>query len=277
MSRYFNTSGPNIPEEHYTLMREGLIKKGMELVKNRRYFTIWAPRQTGKSTFFRLLAKSLNSAGYHPVYFSVEGFDDYGIKRVLKEFTLCLYEQSNIKVDLSNFEDFTLFFRERKDGRMVLIVDEIEGLNPDLFNQFLHTIRNLYHSRDEHCLKSVILVGVSNIIGIVQDNASPFNIADNLPVDYFTREEVFELLGQHEAETGQLFEEKVKDKIYSITAGQPGLVNGFAWKLVEDNGDKELIIKSVLTLWDIPRMIVLIFCRSTRKKIVRIFFHRGGS
>jgi len=64
-------------------------------------------------------------------------------------------------------------------------------------------------------------VGVSNIVGIIQDNASPFNIADNLNVPYFTKDEVFELLGQHETETGQLFEDKVKDKIYQITAGQP--------------------------------------------------------
>ena len=29
----------------------------MELVKEERYFTIWAPRQTGKSTYFRQLAE----------------------------------------------------------------------------------------------------------------------------------------------------------------------------------------------------------------------------
>ncbi len=60
---------------------------------------------------------------------------------------------------------------------------------------------------------------------VVSDNASPFNIADNLNVPYFTDEEVYELLGQHETEIGQLFEDKVKQKISNITANQPGLVN----------------------------------------------------
>ncbi len=78
-------------------------------------------------------------------------------------------------------------------------------------------------------------------MGIIQDNASPFNIADNLNVPYFTRDEVFELLHQHESETGQLFEDKVKDKIYQITAGQPGLVNGFAKVLVDRNPDKKIL------------------------------------
>ena len=54
---YFNTSGPNKPGKHYTLKREYLIKKGIQLVKDERYFTIWAPRQSGKSTYFRMLAE----------------------------------------------------------------------------------------------------------------------------------------------------------------------------------------------------------------------------
>jgi len=36
----FNTSGPNIPEDHYTIVRTDLIKKGIELVERKRYFTI---------------------------------------------------------------------------------------------------------------------------------------------------------------------------------------------------------------------------------------------
>ncbi len=60
-------------------------------------------------------------------------------------------------------------------------------------------------------------------------------------VPYFTRDEVFELLHQHESETGQLFEDKVKEKIWQITAGQPGLVNGFAKVLVDRNPDKKIL------------------------------------
>ncbi len=121
----------------------------------------------------------------------------------------------------------------------MLIIDEVEGINKEYFGNFLHSIRNAYHSRENHCLKSIILVGVSNIVGVVSDNASPFNIADNLNVPYFTDEEVWELLRQHE--TGQLFEDKVKRKISEITANQPGLVNGFAKMLVENNPDKKQI------------------------------------
>ena len=239
--RYFNTSGPNIPKKHYTIQRTNLIKKGVDLVKDERYFTIWAPRQTGKSTYFRQLAKELEKRGYEVVYFSVEGFNDYSAADTFDTFCRELKKQQNIEWNIKTFKDFEDKISNCSDKKIVIIIDEIEGLNPQIFGQFLHTIRNLYHTRNTHCLKSVILVGVSNIVGIISDNASPFNIADNLDVPYFTVEEVHELLHQHETETGQLFDKKVKQKITEITANQPGLVNGFAKKLVDDHPDKPKI------------------------------------
>lgn len=239
--RKFNTSGPNIKEEHYTIERTDLIVKGIELVETQRYFTIWAPRQTGKSTYFRQLAEELTKLNYAPVYFSVEGFNDFSASDTFDTFCRELNEQQKIDWHIETFKDFEKQITTSKDNKMVIIIDEIESLNPEIFGQFLHTIRNLYHTRHTHCLKSVILVGVSNIVGVVNDNASPFNIADNLNVPYFTDDEVFTLLGQHETETGQLFEKRVKNKICSITANQPGLVNGFAKRLVEENPDKEKI------------------------------------
>jgi hypothetical protein len=239
--RYFNTSGPNILSKHYTLPRLDIIKQGVKKVHDERYFTIWAPRQTGKSTFFRLLAESLEAEGYKAAYINFENYKE----ATLSTFTATLIEELKIYWD-KDFGGLVLTeifqaIRHIKDERLVLIIDEVEGINPDYFGQFLHTIRNAYHSRTEHSLKSVILVGVSNIVGVVQDNASPFNVTDNLNVPYFTNEETLELLGQHETSTGQLFDPSVIAKISDITANQPGLVNGFAAKLVENNPDKMLI------------------------------------
>ena len=82
---------------------------------------------------------------------------------------------------------------------------------------------------------------MTNIVGVIQDNARPFNITDNQNVPYFTDEESAELLGQHEAETGQLFDPSVKMKISEITANQPGLVNAFAQLLIERHPKKAVI------------------------------------
>ncbi len=238
----FNTSGPNIPQKHYTIRRTNLINKGIELVKDDRYFTIWAPRQTGKSTYFRQLAKELDKQNYKVIHLNVENYLDATKEIFLNILKEHFKEQADIIInETKTFTEFEKEIRSIKEHKCILIIDEIEGLNPDFFGQFLHTIRNLHHSREKNCLKSVILVGVSNIVGVVNDNASPFNITDNLNVPYFTEKEVFELIGQHEKETKQLFEKKVKEKICQITANQPGLVNGFAKKLVENNPNKAVI------------------------------------
>ncbi len=240
MERYFNTSGPNIPSQHYTLPRTELIKAGIKKVENERYFTIWAPRQTGKSTYFRLLAEALKAMDYIVVHVNVEGKIDS------TEAFLCDYlcedvlTQINVNLQSDNISDF---FRKitHLDKKAVFIIDEIEQVNPEIFNKFLHTIRAYYHHRSTHNLKSVILVGVSNITGIVQDNASPFNITDNFDIPYFTEEEVAELYEQHETESGQLFNTDVKKQVSHITAGQPGLVNGFALRLTEQNQQKTVL------------------------------------
>ena len=239
--RYFNTSGPNIVKEHYTLMRPKLIAEGLDKVQKSRYFTIWAPRQTGKSTYFRLLAERLEEEGYKVAHVNFENFKNATIDSFLYEFHLNLKEFWGL--DFKELDLQTTFSKitEVKNPNLVLIIDEVEGINAEFFGSVLHSIRNIYHSRTRHALKSVILVGVSNIVGVVQDNASPFNIADNLNIPYFTNEETLELLGQHESETGQLFDPSVKTKISEITANQPGLVNGFARQLVDNNPDKPII------------------------------------
>jgi len=239
--REFNTSGPNIPEQHYTIERTELISKGLKLIEKERYFTIWAPRQTGKSTYFRQLSNKLIKEGYCVSHINFENYKNAPLDTFLDRFVGEINKYWNTNYQKTNISKTFYEIEQITDKKNVLIIDEVEGINQEYFGDFLHSIRNAYHSRQNHCLKSVILVGVSNIVGVVSDNASPFNVADNLNVPYFTDKEVFELLGQHETETGQLFEEKVKQKICQITANQPGLVNGFAKKLVEDYPDNNII------------------------------------
>ncbi len=234
----FNTSGPNIPKRHYTIVRQNIIDKGIKLVKDERYFTIWAPRQTGKSTYFRLLAKELEKDGYKVAHINFENYKETPVSSFLIKFRgeLNLFWKTNFKTE--NIAEIFYQIENLYDKKYILVIDEVEGINKKYLGTFLHAIRSVYHSRERHSLKSVILVGVANITGIIKDNASPFNIADQLNMPYFTNEETFELFTQHETETGQIFDKEVKQKISEITANQPGLVNGFAQRIVDANPDK---------------------------------------
>jgi len=217
------------------------VEKGIDLVKNEKYFTIWAPRQTGKSTYFLLLRAALEKQGYKVAHVNFENYMNAPLSSFLERFVGEINKFWGTDFEETDISKILYAIEKINNQKFVLIVDEVEGINKTYFNDFLHTIRNAYHSRTNHALKSVILVGVSNITGIIEDNASPFNISDNLNIPFFTNEETYELLAQHETETGQLFDQKVKDKIIEITANQPGLVNGFARKLVEDYPGKKTI------------------------------------
>ena len=84
--RTFNTSGPNFPKQHYTIKRTEYIARGIDFVENSRYFTIWAPRQTGKSTYFLQLAEKLNEFGYKTAISSVEDFRSAKLSTIVRYF-----------------------------------------------------------------------------------------------------------------------------------------------------------------------------------------------
>ena len=256
--REFNTSGPNYPEYHYTIFRKDLVEAGKQLVYRKKYFTVWAPRQTGKSTWFRQLRTVLEKEDYQVAHINFENYKNAPLWSFLNRLVYYLNDFWGINFEKNTIDDIFFLIEKISDKKLVLIIDEVEGINKEYFGDFLHAIRNAYHSRDKHSLHSVILVGVSNITGIVQDNASPFNIADNLAIPYFTNEETLSLLKQHEEETGQVFSPRVIQKISEITANQPGLVNGFANQLVTRHPNKKVIeYKDYLKVeqWYLTRVI----------------------
>ena len=238
--REFNTSGPCDPKEHYTLVREPLLKIGKDKVRKGRYFTIWAPRQTGKTTYFQLLHGRLRRRkGYLPIWMTFEGWRGATAGEFFELFREAIVEKTRTHElppwrPLTRETQLKRFFDRREEGvRIVLFVDEVEGCPEDLVEPLMHTFRQLYHERAEHSLHSLVLVGVSNLSGLLMSHSSPFNIAEELSIPYFSEKEVAELIGQYVEETGHSFEGEVIEKIHADTIGQPGLVCGIAEDLVE--------------------------------------------
>ena len=57
--RSFCTTGRVRPEQHYIVPRTEEITDFISRVKNGKYIVLFAPRQTGKTTFFRLALEAL--------------------------------------------------------------------------------------------------------------------------------------------------------------------------------------------------------------------------
>jgi len=269
--RTFCTEGPINTESNYYVPRTELINEGLKKVDEWRYFTIFAPRQSGKTTYFQLLIKAINNLreSFLPIWIS---FEDYA-EQTEREFLTSFSNDINNALEAIDFDYHfkrpdrielikeslkSLFDCSKKE--IILIVDEIEGLqNKTLFSSFMHMLRKTYHLRQRYRIRSVILTGVSNITGIIQETASPFNISDQINVPYFTQGQVFDLLSQHEEETGQVFETNVKEGIYENTKGQPGLVGALARDLVEKKcpaGEKITRDKFYKTIDDFTRIYI---------------------
>ena len=238
--REFNTSGPCDPALHYTVMREALIIEGKEKVRKGRYFTLFAPRQTGKTTAFQLLLEALKEEGFTPIWITFENLKTATKDRFYRELNNQLHQElaeHNIQLEhtIQDQVDMIELFQniKRKAESIVLVNDEFEGIPDSVLSEMMHSFRQMYHRKKYHALHSLIMVGVSTIAELVVSSASPFNVADELKVLYFTFEEVNLLIGQYVAETGQAFEQRVIKAIYENTKGQPGLVCALAVHLVK--------------------------------------------
>ncbi len=235
--RIFNTSGPCNPEQHYTVMREALMDQGESLVDRGRFFTIFAPRQSGKTTYFQLLFRRLS---YTPVRISLEGMRTLGrakfyetlgrrLQRGLIEQGIAADFTFADQVDLQNSLEISYWI----DHRLVLVIDEFEEAPAEVLSELLHVFRDIYQYKQHYALQSLVLVGVSTLAELIVSSASPFNVVDQLQIPYFTATEVEKLIGEYVAESGQPIEGAVIKAIVDNTQGQPGLVNALCQHLTD--------------------------------------------
>ena len=240
--REFNTSGPCDARLHYTVPRTEVVALGLERIEKGRYFTIFAPRQAGKTTCFQMMLEALKDRPqYVGTWISTEDLRSAPPEvfwrklslRLGREFEIVLPDFAPPEIAGAwDLEEFAVSLKRQTGLRWVLIIDEFEGVPPDLIGELMHHFRQLYHKRDTHALHSLVAVGVRNITEANLDHASPFNIADEIQIPYFTRTEVEELVQQYVEETGQEFSPEVIHQVHANTAGQPGLTCALCLDLV---------------------------------------------
>ena len=256
----FETRGPVYPERNYVVRRTTELKDFIKRVKQGRYIVIFAPRQTGKTTFFRWALDALAAEGitYFPIQLDFEEYKNITpatfyaelheniceeIERVFQKRGQPLSEalsqflgSTEIIDHLSMRRFFRQLARLLEHQRFVVIIDEFDGIPKSVVSDFLHSLRRIYLSEvDARCPFSLGIVGVKSITQLNYDRSiSPFNIQDEFALPNFTREQVQELLGQYTDAVGQPFAPEVIKALHKQTAGQPFLVNRFAQILTEE-------------------------------------------
>ncbi len=255
--RFFNTEGPIRPDDHYHIPPLDRVDPDelLGLVRDKRYFVLHAPRQTGKTSALLALRDLLNAGDdYRCVYANVEAGQAMredvaeGMRAVLSELAL----EASLTLGDETLEGIWPGVLERAgpgqalrqallrwcmaDPKpLVLLIDEIDALVGDTLLSVLRQLRAGYPGRPARFPQSVVLCGVRDVrdyrIHSAAENAlvlggSAFNVkSKSLRLGDFSEAETRALPAQHTAETGQAFTEGALDLIRTRSAGQPWLVN----------------------------------------------------
>ena len=243
--RSFETRGPVYPEDNYVVARTDELSDFINRLEKGRYVVLFAPRQTGKTTFFHRALETLAADAYFPIQIDFQSSNNLepaefyqGVYEDIREAIEAVFQRGGISSSaaLTEFLENTRItnhlsmrrffgqlsnFLERHSNRqkVVLVIDEFDGIPRAVVSDFLYSLRHIYLSGRDRCLHSVGIVGVRSITQLNYDcSISPFNIQDEFKLPNFTLEQVRELFSQYTDEVGQPFVPAVIESIHKQTA-----------------------------------------------------------
>ncbi len=201
--RAFSTYGPVNPQDHYVVSRTEELADFIKRVKLGRYIVIFAPRQTGKTTFFQWALDALaadTGETYFPIEVNFEIYEDYTASDFYPSLYQSIYEEIKCVFEkrghvpsetLSQFLDNTKltdhvemlrFFQQfgafLENERLVFIIDEFDGIPSDALRGFLRSLRNIYVHRSMR--KSPYSVGIVGVKNVTQLNLDRLYNIENL-------------------------------------------------------------------------------------------------
>jgi hypothetical protein len=258
MQKWFNTAGPCQADIHYMLPSTGRLPELVNLISQRNYFVLHAPRQVGKTTAMISLAKELTASGqYTSVMLSLEvgavfSHDpDAAENAILDEWQDAirfylpaeLQPSDEIKGESGRqIGAFLAAWSQESSRPLAVFLDEIDALSDETLVSVLRQIRSGFPRRPQGFPQSVALVGMRDVRdykyasgGSARLNtSSPFNIkVRSFTLSNFTLDDVRNLYQQHTDATGQVFTPEAVDLAFHLTQGQPWLVNAIAKEIVE--------------------------------------------
>lgn len=271
--RFFNTAGPVDCKDHYCLPPLGRfdLDEIVLLIKQKKYFVLHAPRQTGKTTCLLALMDYLNATGsYRCLYFNVESAQAaredvrQGMRAILNEMAssaVYFLDDDFLKSrwprvldesgEYAALGELLSLWAKENPLPLVILIDEIDSLLGDTLISVLRQVRAGYPKRPGFFPQSIILCGVRDVRDYRMHSASEkaiitggsaFNIkAKSLRLGDFNKDEIEVLYKQHTEETGQEFEPKAFELVWELTDGQPWLVNALGYETcfeIKDGRDR---------------------------------------
>jgi hypothetical protein len=248
MKKFFNTAGACVPSDHYTVSMTHNFENLQQLIENKRYFILHAPRQTGKTTLMLQLMEHINKEDeYIALYVNVEVAQAWRNnvvevnKTIINEFRTQteIYLPKQYQPSAACFEninhEFAAFLMRwclELPKPLVIFMDEVDALIGDGLISVLRQLRSGYTKRPRAFPHALCVIGLRDI----RVGGSAFNIKEkSIRLEDFTYEQVKELYAQHTEATGQNFTIHALQRVFELTQGQPWLVNALARELCFDD------------------------------------------
>lgn len=245
--RRFSSYGPVDPAEHFAVERRGLVEQCVDQLvgnpqKSGHYFTIWGPRQTGKTWIMQRAVEEIRAK--HGDRFEVGALSMQGVAIEEGQPPEAFFPYIPQRFELGfgrkapeprRWADWTALFARGGyfDRPAIVCIDEFDSLPRSLIDRLVSLFRDMYLNRAGHRLHGLALVGVRAVLGVESLRGSPFNVQRTMRVPNLTREEVTDLCAQYEAESKQPVSPEVVTSVFESTRGQPGLVSWFGELLTE--------------------------------------------
>jgi hypothetical protein len=272
--RFFNTTGPCNPNDHYMLPPEERLV-GAQLhryIRDKLYWVLHAPRQTGKTTFLQSWMRKIN-AGDEALacYVSVErcqGLSD--VERAMPAICESIYKHANeygLPVPSTTTNDPASMLNNTlvhwaeitAPKPLIILFDEVDVLTGDSLMSFLRQLRDGFMGREVRKFPvSIALVGMRDLKdyimaakgGIPPNPGSPFNIkSDSAFIGNFLREDVSRLFAQRTVETGQTITPEALEYVWEQSRGQPWIVNSLfqraTMRILDEESRKTVTIEHI--------------------------------
>jgi len=248
--RFFNTTGPCNPWDHYMLPpADRLVGAQLDrYIEDKLYWVLHAPRQTGKTTFLQSWMREIISSNeVTACYTSLEacqGITGRAEAMITMHKAICESARAlNLPIpDLPlNNPELLLYETMRKWAELiapkplVVLFDETDVLEGEALISFLRQLRNGFTNRAVGKFPvSIALVGMRDLKdyitkakdGIAPNPGSPFNIkADSVLLSNFSQPDIENLFAQRTEETGQAINRDALEYVFEQSGGQPWIVN----------------------------------------------------
>jgi len=253
--RFFNTTGPCNPWDHYMLPPEERLV-GAQLhryIRDKLYWVLHAPWQTGKTTFLQSWMRQINSgdevvACYasletcQGIYERAEAMRTmhYAICESARASGLLIPELPVDNPELLLYQTMQRWSSLIAPKPLIVLFDEVDVLEGESLISFLRQLRSGFAVRDVGKFPvSVALVGMRDLKdyitaaksdqrsgGVAPNPGSPFNTKeDSAVLSNFTKTDVENLFAQRTEETGQTIKRDALEYVFEQSNGQPWIVN----------------------------------------------------